>query len=214
MLPRVIFVVLAISVAQAQSTQGSLTGHIEDSVDGHAVAGASVECENRDTGQLRHAIADGQGDYSLLSLSPGIYRVRVTVPGYQPQELLDLEIRVASANQYPFRLRPAGDVWEQRERRNLRALENRALLPLIGPDLGAGFEVALATSPLGQEGQAPVVSTVVDRIQLSDIPLSGRDAYALLVTLGGVNSDAGSGRGLGLTVSGQRPSAAFFRLDG
>jgi hypothetical protein len=214
MLQRAIFAVLVAFGARAQSTQGSLIGHIEDSVDGHAVTGAAVECENRDTGQLRHTLADAQGDYSLLSLSPGTYRVRVTASGYQPQELLDLEIQVASANQYPFRLRPAGDVWEQRERRNLRALENRALLPLIGPDLGAGFEVALATSPLGQEGQAPVVSTVVDRAQLTDLPLSGRDAYALLVTLGGVNSDAGSGRGLGLTVSGQRPSAAVFRLDG
>ena len=33
-------------------------------------------------------------------------------------------------------------------------------------------------------------------------------------TLGAVNSDTGSGRSLGLTVSGQRPTSSAFRLDG
>src|SRR5262249_54777072 len=98
----------------AQTTQGSLSGHVEDSVDGHSRDGALVQCENRDTGQLRRATADVQGDYAVLSLSPGAYRVRVTAQGYQPQEVLDLEIRVASATEYPFRLRPSSDVWEQR----------------------------------------------------------------------------------------------------
>ena len=40
---RAVFLLALVGRTFAQSTQGSLTGHIEDSVDGHAVAGAAVD---------------------------------------------------------------------------------------------------------------------------------------------------------------------------
>src|SRR6185503_20354844 len=98
----------------------------------------------------------------------------------------EFEVRTASSSHQSFTLRPLTDVWEQRERRNLQALEGRAVLPMVGPDLGAGYNVAAANS-LGQENLLASVSTVVGPRQLVELPLAGRDAYTLLISLGGVN---------------------------
>ena len=43
------------------------------------------------------------------------------------------------------------------------------------------------------------------------LPLEGRDVYTMLVTQPGVTSDGATGRGLGLAINGQRPSASNRR---
>ena len=42
----------------------------------------------------------------------------------------------------------------------------------------------------------------------------GRDVYSLLVVLPAVTSDTASGRGINVSVAGQRPSSSNFLLDG
>ncbi|HTB19319.1 MAG TPA: TonB-dependent receptor plug domain-containing protein, partial [Bryobacteraceae bacterium] len=58
------------------------------------------------------------------------------------------------------------------------------------------------------------MSEVVDSAEINNLPLAGRDVYALLVTQPGVTSDSATGRGLGLSVNGQRPSSSNYLLDG
>ena len=58
------------------------------------------------------------------------------------------------------------------------------------------------------------MSYVIDPVQIGDLPLSGRDVYTMLVSLPGVSANNGTGRGLGISVAGQRPSASNFLLDG
>jgi hypothetical protein len=55
---------------------------------------------------------------------------------------------------------------------------------------------------------------VIDSHDLNEFPLTGRDAYALLVLLPGVTADTATARGLGFSVNGQRPSSANYLLDG
>jgi hypothetical protein len=55
---------------------------------------------------------------------------------------------------------------------------------------------------------------VIDSAEINNLPLAGRDVYTMLVTQPGVTSDAATGRGLGLSINGQRPSASNFLLDG
>ena len=55
---------------------------------------------------------------------------------------------------------------------------------------------------------------MIDPQQIEDLPLEGRDVYTLLVSLPGVTSDSGTGRGLGVSVAGARPSASNYLLDG
>ncbi len=58
------------------------------------------------------------------------------------------------------------------------------------------------------------VSTVIDEHQIRDLPYSGRDVYTLLVIQPGVSSDNATGKGLGLSVNGQRVAGTNFLLDG
>ena len=211
-IPAVYFAFIGIAISQ--TTQASFSGEILDSIDGHAVAGAAVDFEHIQTGLLRRAAASPNGDFAVLSLPPGSYSIRVSAPGYQPQEVKDFEIGIASLNRRSFSLRPLSDVWEARERRNLQALGKHGILPLIGPDMGAGYDVSLVAQPPGAGSDVPVLSNVVGEAKIRELPIAGRDVYSLVVGLGGINSDSGSGRGLGLTVSGQRPTSSSFRLDG
>ena len=58
------------------------------------------------------------------------------------------------------------------------------------------------------------MSEVIDSGEIENLPLQGRDVYTLLVTQPGVTSDSATGRGLGISVDGQRPSSSNFLLDG
>ncbi len=58
------------------------------------------------------------------------------------------------------------------------------------------------------------MSEVIDSAEIENLPLQGRDVYTLLVTQPGVTSDSATGRGLGLSVDGQRPSSSNYLLDG
>src|SRR5262249_25730523 len=57
-------------------------------------------------------------------------------------------------------------------------------------------------------------SYVIDPAQIAQLPLQGRDVYTMLVSLPQVSADGGTGRGIGVTVSGARPSSSNYLLDG
>ncbi|PWU08651.1 MAG: hypothetical protein C5B51_07510 [Terriglobia bacterium] len=93
-------------------------------------------------------------------------------------------------------------------------LAGNAVLPLYGPDVDTS-RTATFEPTLGMRGILDTsVSYMIDPGQVANLPLAGRDVYALLVTLPGVTTDTSTGRGLGLSVNGQRPSASNFLLDG
>jgi len=58
------------------------------------------------------------------------------------------------------------------------------------------------------------ISEVIDPLELDNLPLAGRNTYALLFTLPAVTSDGNISRGLGVSVNGQRPSSSNYLLDG
>ncbi len=58
------------------------------------------------------------------------------------------------------------------------------------------------------------MSAVIDSKEIEQLPLDGRDVYTMLVALPGVTADAGTSRGLGVSVNGQRPSSSNYLLDG
>ncbi len=200
--------------AVAQTTQGMIRGRIVDGGSGTGIANAPVEYTGAYDGQHGRAVADVSGYYVLPLLSPGTYRVRASAPGYQPQEVHELELPVATMLEMNFRLRPLADVWEQGVYRDLRAEAGRAVVRFFGPDLDPSrVRVATAVRP-EREGLEPSVSDVVGPVELGELPLAGRDAYTMLALVAGVASDAATARGLGLSVNGQRPSASNFLLDG
>ena len=197
----------------AQTTQGLISGFVVDSLTGEPVPGARVTAFNNATNLSQPAVADASGSYALPLLSPGTYQVRAEAKDYQALEVAQLELRVATVITLPFRLRKLSNVFEQKNYRSV-FLADSSVLPFYGPDVDtsrtASFEPTLGMHSMLETS----VSFVIDPRQIDQLPLSGRDVYALLVTLPGVTTDTSTGRGLGLSVNGQRPSSSNFLLDG
>lgn len=204
---------LCAATLAGQTTQGMISGRLLNSVTGRPVANATVSYSGT-TASTGASVSDSDGYYYILLLSPGTYQVRATAKDYQSQEVQELELRVASRIELDFRLRPLSDVWESGQYNSVFLPGSKTIVTFFGPDVdpsrSGSFEAAQ-----GHEGTLEsTVSEVIDSNEIDTLPLEGRDVYAMLVTLEGVTSDAATGRGLGLSINGQRPSSSNYLLDG
>lgn len=200
--------------ALAQTTQGLISGQLIDNVTGRPIAAASVLYESAVSNLAGASMSDSSGYYYLPLLSPGFYRVRVTAPAYQSQEVQELELTVAARVELNFRLRPLNDVWESGEYKSVFLPGTKTIVTFYGPDVDPSKSGSFEATKGRRESLESTVSEVIDSDEINNLPLSGRDVYAMLVTLPGVTSDAATGRGLGLSINGQRPSSSNFLLDG
>jgi hypothetical protein len=200
--------------AQAQTTQGIISGRLVNSRTGRPIGGATVSCWNGEGLASGSAQSDTNGYYVLPLLSPGLYRVRAESGSYQAQEVQDVELAVASRLEIEFRMRPLSDVWESGQYNSVFLPGSKTVVTFYGPDVDSSKSGSFEA----QKGRrAPLETTVSDVIapkEIAELPLGGRDVYTMLVTQAGVTSDAATGRGLGLSANGQRPSASNYLLDG
>ena len=202
------------AAASAQTTQGLISGRLLNSSTGVPISGASIVCSSSLTNLSAGAVSDSSGYYLLPLLSPGVYQVRVTAAGYQAQEVQELELTVAARIDLDFRLRPLNDVWESGLYNSVFLPGSRTIVTFYGPDVDTTKTGSFEAQKGRREALESTVSEVIDRADLDNLPLAGRDVYTLLVTQPGVTSDAGTARGLGLSINGQRPTASNFLLDG
>lgn len=202
------------AAARSQTTQGLISGQLLNSVTGQPIAQASVTFSSAFTDLAGAAESDASGRYYLPLLSPGAYRIRVTAPAYQSQEVQELQLTVAARIELDFRLRPLSDVWESGQYRSVFLPGQNTILPFYGPDVDPSKSGSFDAQKGRREPLESTVSEVIDSDELNNLPLEGRDVYALLVTQPGVTSDSATGRGLGLSVNGQRPSSSNYLLDG
>jgi hypothetical protein len=205
---------LCASAGISQTTQGLISGQLADSVTGRPVAAASVFYSSA-TGNLAGAASsDASGYYYLPLLSPGTYQIRVTSPAYQSQEVQELELTVAARIELDFRLRPLSDVWESGQYKSVFLPGQKTIVTFYGPDVDPSKSGSFEAQKGRSEPLESTVSEVIDSGEIENLPLQGRDVYTLLITQPGVTSDSATGRGLGISVDGQRPSSSNFMLDG
>src|SRR3954454_24761684 len=197
-------------VISAQTTQGLISGRLLDSRTGQPVAGAAVSFSSAAGGDRGAVKSDPEGFYYLPLLSPASYTLQVTAPEYQGQQLYELILPVAARLELHYLLRPLTDVWEAGQYRSVFLTGTKTIVTFFGPDV----DPSRTGSFDSQRGRvAPLQSTlsqVVDRHQIMDLPLAGRDVYTMLVIQPGVTADSSTARSLGLSVNGQRPSASNF----
>jgi len=78
-----------VTEVRAQDTvTGAFEGIVSDSQSGVAIKGAAVEIINEQTGLSHSLNTDFRGRFYQGLLIPGIYRVRVSMPGYRTREVL------------------------------------------------------------------------------------------------------------------------------
>jgi hypothetical protein len=209
-----ILIYLACAALHAQTTQGLISGRILNSVTGKPVAGADVSYNSATLAAGGTVKTDAAGYFFLPLLSAGTYTIRALAGTYQAQELQQLELAVAGRIQVDFRLRPLSDVWESGSYRSVFLPGSKTIVTFYGPDVDTSRSGSFEAQK-GERGTLDTsVSYVIDPVQIGDLPLLGRDVYEMLVTLPGVGADSATGRGLGVSVAGQRPSSSNYLLDG
>ncbi len=204
---------MAAGAATAQTTQGVIAGRVAGDDDGRGLGGAVVRVTHVESEAERQAGADPSGRYFLAGLSPGTYRVRVESDGFQAQEAHGIKLAVAASLWLDLRLRRLEDVMQRKQSKSV-LLPGNTVMVFFGPDVDTSRTTSFDAPDGRRQALEATVSDVADRTAIDRIPLSGRDVYTFLATLPGVTVDTGSGRGLGYSVNGQRPSASSFLLDG
>jgi hypothetical protein len=177
---------LCVAPAMAQSPNATINGLVLDP-SGAAIAGAQIVVVNDATGVQYTAKTNAEGIYVVPNLPPGPYRIQVSNSGFKTIIKPDIVIHVQDALAINFTL-PIGAASE------VMTVQGGA--PLI-------------------DTQAGVVSTVIDREFVGNLPLNGRSFNMLLQLTPGVVIAPANPSSLGqFSVNGQRTDANNFLVDG
>jgi hypothetical protein len=107
----VLLAIMAAPAIEAQVLYGSVVGQVEDA-SGAVVPGASVSLASVETGITRDATADVQGRYSIPSVLPGSYSLKVTAPGFRTLTRTGVEVKINSVTRLDVHLE-VGQINEQ-----------------------------------------------------------------------------------------------------
>jgi hypothetical protein len=188
-----IFALLLILTATAQQISGSVRGTVVDPA-GAAVASASVQAIQTETGLTRNAVTDRTGAYVLLELPVGHYTLQVSAKGFQSYVQQGIVLDVNETATVPVRLVVGV------ETQKIEVQSDAQLIQTTVTSLG---------------------KTVSERDVL-ELPLNGRNFSQLgLLQPGvvpltpGLAEAGGSLRdGQAYAVNGQRPESNNFLIDG
>lgn len=187
--------------ALAQTETARLQGTVTDAA-GAVVAGATVKATDTGTGRTVDTQTNENGEFSILSLQPGRYRIEVTQANFKTTQQ-EITLEVAQVANLPIAL-----------------------------EAGAVSETVTVTSdaPLVESASSSLGATINGR-QAVELPLNGRNVLELArlspgVTQGvvggfasGAGGDAetyrgGNTGGAAISVNGQRTQANNYLLDG
>jgi hypothetical protein len=177
-------------------TAGEIAGIVTDAT-GAAVPGARVTVTNRGTNAVRTTTTNEAGIYSVPSLVPGIYEVKIEMPGFRTFIRRDIQLEV----QQVARINATLEVGEVTE-----SVEVRGGVVLLDTD-------------------SATTGTVIEQKRIVDLPLNGRNFLQLVslspnvtygfATPGQVAARQGGHRGTqNISVSGMRGTWNYYTLDG
>ncbi len=176
---------IVLSAARPQASTGNIVGVVEDA-SGAVIPNAEVVVKQSATGESRTTRTTGSGEFNVPFLQPGGYTVTATAGGFKSKTLSGLTLRVdQTAN-----LRIPLEIGSSTE-----TVEVTGAAPLVDS----------ATSSLGQ---------VIENKQITDLPLNGRNPFALGLLSGNTTPMFGMGSNLPFIAGGGRFSANEVTLDG
>jgi hypothetical protein len=181
------------STIRAQAVAvGQVSGNVSDST-GAVVVGAQVTMTETDKGAAHTAATDAVGSYTLPNLPVGPYRLEVTHPGFKNYVQSGLVLQVGNNIQVNVAMQ-VGAVSE--------TVEVNATASLV-------------------ETRENSISHVIDQQRINELPLNGRQATQLIMTLGaaayGDAGDTGSKTfysSTRISVGGGQGNGTAYLLDG
>jgi carboxypeptidase family protein/TonB-dependent receptor-like protein len=78
-------------IGAAQALYGSITGNITDS-SGGLIAGANVSAMQLENNEVRTAVTNGNGEYTLATVNTGTYRITVSKAGFSSAETKEIKV--------------------------------------------------------------------------------------------------------------------------
>jgi hypothetical protein len=173
------------SYCAAQAATGNFRGTVSDST-GALLPNCSVSIANAGTGFERTVKTNDRGDFNAPSIPVGVYNVTAELAGFQKTVLSGVVLQVDQTATLPIELKPG-------------AINERVEVEAVAPLLEA------QVSSLGQ---------VVENKQIVDMPLNGRNPFALGALAGGTVQFQGLTTNLPIVAGGGRYSANDILLDG
>jgi hypothetical protein len=181
------------SAARAQSVAvAQVSGTVSDS-SGGAIANAQVSMTETDKHLVRTTVSDASGGYTLPNLPVGPYRLEVKIGGFKDYVQTGIELSV-----------------------------NNNIQVNVTMQVGAAterIEVTATTSMV--ETKENSISSLVDQQRINELPLNGRQATQLIITLGaaayGDSGDTGSKTfysSTRISVAGGQGNGTAYLLDG
>ena len=171
--------------AIAQTETAQLVGTVTDQ-NGAVIANAKVKITNSNTGAERNLTADGQGTYTAANLIPALYDVTIEASGFAAAKRR-VQLTVGSKVTLDVQMTVTGS--EQ------------------VVDIVAGGGVAVNT-------ETQTIAEVIDSRKVTELPSLTRNPYAFVITVGNVTSSDPTGRGVGVSINGQRAASTNVLLDG
>lgn len=182
----VVLLFTASLVAQV-GTQASLTGTVTDPT-GAVVPNASVTALNLATGATSHQQTGSAGEFTILALPVGTYRVTVEAGSFKRWENPAVQLTVGSQVRVEPRL-----------------------------ELGGATEtVSVQSSNTGLQTETATIDTVVQMQQIRELPLATRNPLALVGLTPGMRLDS-TDDNMRITYvqgNGLRNNKTEFQLDG
>ncbi len=147
-----VFAALAIEVIGWGQTTGSIAGTVRDQTTA-AIAGAQIQAVEVGTGLHRRATTDAVGQYVVPVLSPGVYHLTVSAPGFRPKTIEQVRVNLTETTTADVSLQ-VGTVTE-----GVSVTEATSFLQITGPQLGRVVNTPfVSTLPLGTRNFTQILS--------------------------------------------------------
>jgi hypothetical protein len=177
------------ALLRGQGFTAEVLGTVTDSTGG-LISGAVVTATNLATGVHLATITDSKGNYTVVHLPPGDYKITAEAPGFKRGVLESVTLQVDQRQPADFKL----EVGQVSESMNVTSQ---------GPDV---------------QTETATVGGVVVNGQTSELPLNGRNFLELNLTLPGaaqpVKGSQLSTQGGSIEVHGQPENANYFWMNG
>lgn len=148
------------ALSAAQVPTGTVRGQIKDQADAR-VSGAKITISSKDTGAERTAITKANGEYLITNLQPGEYEIKVAASGFRTS-LTPVVVQVGESVTVEFTL-----------------------------EVGAANETVVITSETPAINASDFkIDGVVNRKQIENLPLNGRNFLQLAMLEPGVAVEA------------------------
>ncbi|MCA1584280.1 MAG: carboxypeptidase-like regulatory domain-containing protein [Acidobacteria bacterium] len=152
---------LSLAASSALAQEASIAGAVQDDTKA-ALPGVTITATAVDTGRVFTAVSDARGEYRLRGLPPATYRIQAELTGFSTVVVPEVELLVGQNRSVPFALKVA-------------TLEETVTVT------GESPLVDISSTQVGGN---------VDRRQMEELPLQGRNWMELAMQVRGVTANA------------------------